>query len=218
MASLRFRAVSVLTVGVPLTALCVADASASAASGNQAATWDSAWSMAQLLFDAARDWAVDGFDTAPMIMLGLALATGIPVLAVVGWLLVPGAAPATRGNAGTATPADLPDSARDALVRVDGTTAPYRISRELVRIGREADNDLCLPHATVEGYHALIRCTTDREYILVDLSGRRGRSIKVNGSTVAECHLRDGDSIEIGQQAMRFEARPIAVAAHIDRA
>jgi pSer/pThr/pTyr-binding forkhead associated (FHA) protein len=79
----------------------------------------------------------------------------------------------------------------------------------MVRIGREADNDICLSTKTVHRYHAVIRRTTDGEVLITDLSGAEGNGVRINGVRAAEARLKKGDVIEIGEVKMRFDARPV---------
>ena len=79
----------------------------------------------------------------------------------------------------------------------------------LVRIGREADNDICLTEKTVHRYHAVIRRSSDGEVIVTDLSGPEGNGVIVNGARVGESRLKSGDVIAIGEVKLSFDARPI---------
>ena len=52
----------------------------------------------------------------------------------------------------------------DAWLKVDGGhDAPVPIVREIVRIGREDDNDIVLPLSTVHRYHAVVQRTEEAE-------------------------------------------------------
>jgi pSer/pThr/pTyr-binding forkhead associated (FHA) protein len=79
----------------------------------------------------------------------------------------------------------------------------------MVRIGREADNDICLQEKTVHRYHAVIRRTTDGEVIITDLSGPDGNGVLVNGTRIGEGRLKRGDVLAIGEVKLNFDARPI---------
>lgn len=164
--------------------------------------WTAALTSARGYAATLQGLTAEGFHHAPAIMLGLALAAGVPVLAVAGWLL----APRVQRRVET-TPEHAP--ACEARVRVAGAE-PFRIAQDLVSIGRGDDNDVQLSDAAVEDVHALISCTPERDYVIVDVSAGKTRRLFVNGKPVVEHRLRDGDRIDIGQQQLIFEARLIA--------
>ena len=63
----------------------------------------------------------------------------------------------------------------------------------MLRIGREADNDICLSDKTVHRYHAVIHRTTDGAVVVTDLSGADGNGVLINGTRVGEGRLTEGD-------------------------
>ncbi|MEO1281254.1 MAG: FHA domain-containing protein [Pseudomonadota bacterium] len=75
---------------------------------------------------------------------------------------------------------------------------------DLLRIGREADNDIVLGSKTVHRYHAVIRRTRDAGYVLVDLSGTGGNGVHLNGERILDGQLRDGDQIVLGTARLKF--------------
>jgi hypothetical protein len=79
----------------------------------------------------------------------------------------------------------------------------------LLRIGRQDDNDVVIPDDSVHRHHALVHRTPDAHYVIVDLSGRAGNGVLVNGERLAESRLHDGDRILLGEVAMKFECRPL---------
>ncbi len=85
----------------------------------------------------------------------------------------------------------LPDGERVALG--DDTTV----------IGRHAECQIALDDRKVSRRHAEIRPDGD-EFRLVDLGSTNGT--EVNGSAVTEHVLADGDTIKVGDTALRFEA------------
>lgn len=97
------------------------------------------------------------------------------------------------------------DAAR--LVLCSGPLSGAERARELrlvkhrVTIGRRPGNDLVLDHLTVSGEHALV-ITTDGTHRIRDLGSRNGTL--VNGSSVAESPLVDGDIIEVGVHRIEF--------------
>jgi pSer/pThr/pTyr-binding forkhead associated (FHA) protein len=97
----------------------------------------------------------------------------------------------------------------EAWVELAGTGQRHVIGRAMLRIGREADNDICLSEKTVHRYHAVIRRTTDGEVVVTDLSGAEGNGVLINGARVGEGRLTKGDLIGIGEVKLRFDARPV---------
>ena len=75
----------------------------------------------------------------------------------------------------------------------------------LTRIGRDADNDVCLADPLVSPRHAEVRIAEDGEARLVDLGSRRGTFLA--SRRVSESVLRDGDEILIGVARLRFETQ-----------
>ena len=85
----------------------------------------------------------------------------------------------------------------------------HAIGRSMLRIGREADNDISLMEKTVHRYHAVIRRTTDGEVVITDLSGAEGNGVLINGTRVGEGRLKPGDIIGIGEVRLKFDARSV---------
>jgi hypothetical protein len=90
-----------------------------------------------------------------------------------------------------------------------GDTARLALSaaRPLVMIGRQDENDLRLPLPTVHRYHALVHLAGDDGFHVLDLSGRDGNGVRLNGRRVERAALTPGDRLEIGGESIRFEAR-----------
>jgi hypothetical protein len=84
-----------------------------------------------------------------------------------------------------------------------------RLAAQVTRIGRNPDNDIRLPDASVHRYHALIERTSDDEFVITDLSGKEGNGLRVNGERLERAHLVDGDIIELGRTRLKFESVPI---------
>ena len=82
----------------------------------------------------------------------------------------------------------------------DGTRqVPLRTAR--LSIGRALDNDLILEGTGVSRRHAQIEQRHGR-YVLRDLGSRHGT--QVNGQSVQEVVLRDGDVLSLGGQRLVF--------------
>jgi hypothetical protein len=88
-----------------------------------------------------------------------------------------------------------------------GETLP--LAGQMIRIGRHRDNDICLPDATVHRYHAVIEHSPEEAFVIIDLSGKDGNGVRVNGERQARVQLADGDVIELGRTRMKFESAPV---------
>jgi FHA domain len=82
--------------------------------------------------------------------------------------------------------------------------ASHPIGSQMVRIGRHEENDIRLASPTVHRYHAVLHRTTDRAYVITDLSGAQGNGVVVNAKRVDEVELAAGDTIELGEVKLRF--------------
>ena len=71
-------------------------------------------------------------------------------------------------------------------------------------VGREADNDIQLPHEKVSKHHAVLRRAKDR-WCIEDLKSTNG--IFVNSEKVHLVELRHGDRVNIGPYELRFEMK-----------
>ncbi len=107
---------------------------------------------------------------------------------------------------------EQPVALRSWLVVLDGEVETER--RELtdasVSLGRTQLNDWPLPDARVSKEHAVIE-RAGNEWAIRDLGSTNGTS--VNGERVQERVLVDGDVIEIGSFALRFDEEAIEAAA-----
>ena len=166
-------------------------------------------------------WLGDSYTRAPALMVVLAALIALPPLAFAGFMLRRQArrspdvtvriARQPHRNEGTArnvtARTELSSWPSEAWIEIGGHR--YVIGRTLLRIGREADNDVCLMQKTVHRYHAVIRRSTDGDVVITDLSGADGNGVMVNGKRVGEGRLKSGDVIGIGEVALKFDARPI---------
>jgi FHA domain len=99
---------------------------------------------------------------------------------------------------------------RDAWITIEGSAAERReISCEMLNIGRDDDNDLQLEHASVHRHHAVLHRSSNALIYVRDLSGDKGNGVKVNGERVRHVALTDGDRVEVGAFAFKFEAHPM---------
>ena len=84
-----------------------------------------------------------------------------------------------------------------------------RLSGQLIRIGRNEDNDVRLADRSVHRYHAVIERTPEETFVITDLSGTAGNGIRINGERTAKARLADGDVIELGRAKLKFENVPV---------
>ncbi|HJO12646.1 MAG: FHA domain-containing protein [Gammaproteobacteria bacterium] len=77
----------------------------------------------------------------------------------------------------------------------------YALDKEVMTIGRKADNDICIGNLAVSGYHAKL-LTIFEDSFLEDLNSTNGTL--VNGRSIEKHALRNGDVITIGKHDLRF--------------
>jgi pSer/pThr/pTyr-binding forkhead associated (FHA) protein len=88
------------------------------------------------------------------------------------------------------------------LSRIRGlATESIRIGRDPLVLGRK-DCDVVLADESVSRRHAQISREGD-DFILEDLGSSNGTH--VDGIPIVSCVLRDGDTVQIGQNLYRFE-------------
>lgn len=171
-------------------------------------------------------WWQDSYRHAPVLMVGIAAMFVVPLLAVAG--VAVRRSRQTRAIPSGDEPAipDLGDvptrSARadgltwpvDAWIEIEGDSrSRMPVVREVLRIGREDDNDLVVPAETVHRYHAVVHRTEDADIVIIDTSGNDGNGVAVNGRRASRQRLKDGDVIEIGKARLRFSTRRVGVLA-----
>jgi hypothetical protein len=123
-------------------------------------------------------------------------------------------AAARRARAGTLlkeeADAGMPAWAQQAWLTVEGRpggTMP--LAGEVIRIGRHEENDIRLADRSVHRYHAVIERTRDEAFVIIDVSGKDGNGVRVNGERTRRARLADGDVIELGRAKLRFEHAPV---------
>ena len=175
------------------------------------------------VLEPVRQWIGESYARAPALVLGLSVVMVVPPLALVGLLARrkrrTSAAPSpdttlalTRAGkrAANALKTEGFSWPTEAWIDIQGTPGGrYVIGRTLVRIGREADNDIRLSAKTVHRYHAAIRRTTDGDVMVTNLSGNEGNGVLVNGKPVDEARLKKGDIINVGEVKLHFDAKPV---------
>jgi hypothetical protein len=87
------------------------------------------------------------------------------------------------------------------LVVINGQEYRYNVDDPIFTIGREAENNLCIPDSTISRKHAVIKYING-EYIIQDLNSSNG--ILVNGQKEKEIIIMHGDVIQLGQCILTF--------------
>lgn len=168
-------------------------------------------------------WLGDTFNQAPALVMVLAVLVALPPLALAGLIMrrqrrspdstVLLSRSSARGpsalRSGITARTEVSAWPTEAWVELAGSGQRHVIGRTMLRIGREADNDICLSEKTVHRYHAVIRRTTDGEVVVTDLSGAEGNGVLINGARIGEGRLRKGDVIGVGEVKLKFDARPV---------
>lgn len=165
-------------------------------------------------------WVQHSYDHAPALMLGLVALFTVPPLALIGEIVRRRRAyadysapiPQTQVDADAEpAPSEGSDGLTwpvDARIEIEGTPGVvFPIGRELMRIGRDSDNDLVLHQSDVHRSHAVIHRSEDAEILIIDMSGSDGNGLLVNGQRVARARLRNNDVIAIGTARLKFTSR-----------
>lgn len=175
------------------------------AAGRAMAALAATWAMLAAALQAA-------YARAPAVVVGLGGLAAVPVLVLLV-LMSRGASRLARWLAGSgavrtvrhARAVERPSA--DAWIELAGRgREPVPIAGELLRIGRDVDNDLVLAGHDLESFHAVIARTPDAGFVVVDTSGGAGSGpgIAVNGRRLASSPLVDGDRIALGETAIIF--------------
>lgn len=170
----------------------------------------------------AQELIARGYDVAPALMLGLVLLASVPLIAVMSPIVFQVIRPeaATQRYRPRSAGMPVPDDTQSAgmigvqsycpgraYVEVAGIAGDrYAIARDMLRIGREDDNDIRIPSKHVHRYHAAIYREHHDDWHIADLSGNGGNGVRVNGQVCTDARLKDGDIIEVGPSRLRFRA------------
>jgi FHA domain len=170
---------------------------------------------------SARALLAAGYERAPVLLIALCAFIVLPAVALISllvqWMVGRrrrwAAIRAAELRAGDAEPVvdmpaatEMPLWAEEAWLTVDGPgpgTLP--LDSRLIRIGRHQDNDVRLPDATVQRYHAVIERTPEAAFVIVDISGEDGNGVLINGERQWRARLFDGDVIKLGRTRLKFE-------------
>lgn len=160
-------------------------------------------------------WLRATYKDRPILVISLSTLVLLPFLALpglfLGWRMARGISAAQSSRRNSGPPLALPPpTLGPAWIKIEGKTegrgsAMTRITGEMLRIGRESDNDVCLQDRSVHRYHALIHRSPDAEYFITDISGASGNGIWVNGIKQRAVALYSGDLIRLGGIDVRFE-------------
>jgi hypothetical protein len=156
----------------------------------------------------------EGYRAAPALTVGLLFAAVLPFVAV----LIRLSKPLTRSK--DATLIYKPGRADKFFAEVSrGPEIPRRqpfleiengrgqrctIQRDMLRIGREDDNDIRISSRYVHRYHAAIHREDYDDWRITDLTGVESNGLIVNGKRCCEARLCDGDLIQLGPGKLRF--------------
>jgi hypothetical protein len=158
----------------------------------------------QGIWSRIANWASSGYQQAPLVMVALAALLLAPMLALAGLALRREPVARRESVRVSEDPSTVP---QNAWVAVEGDPdTPRALVNQMLRIGRQDDNDLCLANKTVHRYHAIIYRSDEAQYIIMDLSGAKGNGVVVNGQMVTQSALASGDTVQLGEVRLRFEA------------
>ena len=167
-----------------------------------------------------------GYQRAPVLMLVLPVLIIVPLVALISFAVHRVArAKARRAVERTlrrrvedaadwtqepATGIGIPAWGSQAWLTVEGKSdGTVALAGQLIRIGRNEDNDIRLTDKSVHRYHAVIERTPEEAFVITDLSGEHGNGVRVNGARTPKTQLTDGDVIELGRAKLRFENAPV---------
>jgi FHA domain len=172
--------------------------------------------------EKARGLLAAGYKRAPALLIALCAFVVLPVVALISLLVQwtagrrrrSAAIRAAELRAADAEPvgdmpaaSEMPLWCEEAWLTVEGPgprTLP--LDSRLIRIGRDQENDVRLPDATVHRYHAVIERTPEAAFVIVDISGEEGNGVLINGARQSRARLCDGDVIKLGRTCLKFES------------
>lgn len=152
---------------------------------------------------------IAGYRAAPALMLCLGALFAVPVMALAASIgrwrkrrkdvlaIMSRALPAPDVEDGAALHASLEVVGRDKRIE---------ILNDMLRIGREEDNDIRIRSQRVHRYHAAIHREEFGVYRITDLAGGATNGLSVNGKPCEEAELKDGDLIALGPGRLKFHA------------
>lgn len=102
----------------------------------------------------------------------------------------------------------------DAFLILDGKRH-IQLRRPLVTIGRHLESDIVLEDPSVSRQHAQLRWRYGR-YMILDLGSKAGTL--VNNRSIAQCLLKNGDVIKLGQTSLIYGEEMLADEIQISQA
>lgn len=143
---------------------------------------------ALLLSDRYRYWTYAGIGICVLVVLLIALK----ILVVIRRLLP------------SREEVDVPPEPLAFIDILDSTERQHAIISTSTKIGRNHDNEIVLNNSSISGTHASIIQKRDGSFFIKDLNSVN--KIYVNGKTVEESILKDGDTFELGDVRLRFHS------------
>jgi Inner membrane component of T3SS, cytoplasmic domain len=165
------------------------------------------------------------YQRAPILLLALSALVILPTVALISLAMQAGKrrlnreialrAAERRGETDDAIK-EIPEAAASSTPQSQGWLTvegrpggPTPLAGDLIRIGRQEDNDIRLADRWVHRHHAVIERTADEAFTIKDISGQEGSGVRINGEPKAEARLADGDVIELGRTRLKFENAPV---------
>jgi len=155
-------------------------------------------------------WLQTKYIEAPALILGVGVALAVPTIATAGALIrlmARGKSPPETTDDHTVRTRPISVWRQNAsLVMPDNSQ--YPIGQGILRIGREADNDLRLSDPSVHRYHAVLERSPEAEYIISYVGDPDHDGLLINGLAAHRQRLRGGEVLEIGAIKLRFSVSP----------
>lgn len=159
------------------------------------------------------------YQRAPILVLVLSALVILPAVALISYAAHARSRRAAfraaqrRAESGALikeAPAAAPAWALQAWLTIEGrASGTMPLAGHHIRIGRHEDNDIRLADRSVHRHHAVIERTTEEVFVIVDVSGKDGSGVRINGAPSPRAQLADGDVIELGRAKLRFETAPV---------
>lgn len=152
---------------------------------------------------------IAGYRAAPALMLCLGALFAVPLMALAAsigrWrrrrkeVIAIASRPLPAADAGDG-------AALHASLEVVGKNKRIEILNDMLRIGREDDNDIRIRSQRVHRYHAAIHREEFGVYRITDLAGGANHGLSINGKPCEDAELKDGDLIALGPGRLKFHA------------
>ncbi len=162
--------------------------------------------LEQVVQDGAeeRGWGLVGppsveFETDPELRQGEFRCEAFLVEPVTG-----GTGPAAAAAKAAEQPEPAPATAELRLVEKGKSARAYPLTRDRVIIGRLAESDIVVSDPGASRRHAEVR-RQNGDYVISDLGSTNGT--RVNGRSIGERTLEEGDRINIGRTVLEFRRR-----------